>query len=669
MSETKSGNSATDVDAGSENLEAIKQLEAEIKRLQNDIIFRTKVDKEEDERLSALIQQKRNMLVKLRTLKQTTNKCNLALEEISDEVDRLETQMNEVISSTQDNATKKKNFLSIKFQLADESNNGRVTFILDSLNVTYSMEQRRSATRLKELRRAMVKRVDDLLIAIEMMIVQLSQPASEVPDDEYRHIDDSRLTFALQESLDANGGRMCITPPSTGETKIEPNTGSNTTAPDDVHIDDARRNDQVILPAKLGVVVARERLTLFAKELSDDKNIIQLAVDKAMDFKDGEFIKSLTEDDMVKMGKELMGKFVGKTNRQERMKLETKRQVQPALNKDVNDEDLSLLAVLADSKGEVANSDAQLDALLHDHVDDALFAAAIQESIISNKGRLCLTPPSTESIKTTLKNTSTLSLACNDALDGVAHAIGDFETSILHHVALGRHMPTSFLNETKNQGETKNQDANEIFHFKKTIRSLKQIKYKLEDNTSNGTCQYVLDALNANFSLKERSQASELEARRRELSRYLNKVLEEVELKINLFEIDLGCLEHRVELEKVQQENPTNKSKVAHARKLFLDAEEADSLSEEELDKLEGNWKRLRIEFKIMNTTCVYCSNDLKACLSSCQKWNLKELERQENIIVERYVHHLTNGGSREATGEEGEDGDIMPLEDGCGIQ
>ena len=110
MSETKSGNSATDVDAGSENLEAIKQLEAEIKRLQNDIIFRTKVDKEEDERLSALIQQKRNMLVKLRTLKQTTNKCNLALEEISDEVDRLETQMNEVISSTQDNATKKKNF-------------------------------------------------------------------------------------------------------------------------------------------------------------------------------------------------------------------------------------------------------------------------------------------------------------------------------------------------------------------------------------------------------------------------------------------------------------------------------------------------------------------------------------------------------------------------------
>ena len=107
---------------------------------------------------SALIQQKRNMLVKLRTLKQTTNKCNLALEEISDEVDRLETQMNEVISSTQDNATKKKNFLSIKFQLADESNNGRVTFILDSLNVTYSMEQRRSATRLKELRRAMAKR-------------------------------------------------------------------------------------------------------------------------------------------------------------------------------------------------------------------------------------------------------------------------------------------------------------------------------------------------------------------------------------------------------------------------------------------------------------------------------------------------------------------------------
>ena len=53
----------------------------------------------------------------------------------------------------------------------------------------------------------------------------------------------------------------------------------------------------------------------------------------------------------------------------------------------------------------------------------------------------------------------------------------------------------------------------------------------------------------------------------------------------------------------------------------------------------------------------------------SNQYHNLKELERQENIIVERYVHHLTNGGSREATGEEGEDGDIMPLEDGCGIQ
>ena len=52
--------------------------------------------------------------------------------------------------------------------------------------------------------------------------------SASVPDD-YRHINDARLAFAIQKSLDANGGRIGVTPQSTSETKTESksNNGKN----------------------------------------------------------------------------------------------------------------------------------------------------------------------------------------------------------------------------------------------------------------------------------------------------------------------------------------------------------------------------------------------------------------------------------------------------------
>jgi hypothetical protein len=115
-------------------------------------------------------------------------KCDDVLRNVSSEISRLRERGNDIYNNKSVDAfLRMKNLQLVVYQLSNNTKTGKVQYILDSLNVNHSLEERNQVQNLRYKRRMLYRKLDLLLTELEEKINHLhnierrSSSANETP--------------------------------------------------------------------------------------------------------------------------------------------------------------------------------------------------------------------------------------------------------------------------------------------------------------------------------------------------------------------------------------------------------------------------------------------------------------------------------------------------------